>query len=300
MNQIRTENATRDAEFRPYMLSIGNQQLRVARREGSGTPLLLINGIGAHLDMWEPFEQRLTRRPVIAFDLPGCGQSPRPSRPMRMSGLADLIAGLLDTLGHDEADVLGISFGGGLAQELAYHHPERVRRLVLCATSAGMVSVPPRPIPLLFLMTPARYFHPFFFKTMMPRIVGGRTAREVAAMDEQIDARLKHPPDLLGYAYQMYAVSGWTSAHYLHRLPQPTLVVAGDDDRAIPLANARFLAHRIPDARLHVVERGGHAFLLDEPENVVGPIESFLDEARPVHGDRGDYVSTQPARQQSL
>jgi pimeloyl-ACP methyl ester carboxylesterase len=114
---------------------------------------------------------------------------------------------------------------------------------------------------------------------MMPRIVGGRTARDPSALAEQIDARLSRPPDLLGYAYQLYAASGWTSVHYLHQLSQPTLVIAGDDDRAIPVANARFLARRIPDARLHVIEDGGHAFLLDQPETVVGVIEDFLDEA---------------------
>jgi poly(3-hydroxyalkanoate) depolymerase len=262
----------------PYMLRAGGADLRVAHRGAGQPPLLLINGIGAHLDMWEPFERTLGDRAVIAFDLPGCGESPRPRVPLRMAGLARVVRDLLDTLGHERADVLGISFGGAVAQELAHHHPARVRRLILCATSPGMVSVPPRPLPALFLMTPARYVHPFFFRTMMPRIVGGRTARDGAALAGQMDARLAHPPDALGYAFQLYAASGWTSAPYLHQLRQPTLIVAGDDDRAVPLANAKLLRRMIPRARLHVVPGGGHAFLLDEPESVVGVIESFLDE----------------------
>ena len=134
-------------------------------------------------------------------------------------------------------------------------------------------------LPALFLMSPARYYHPVFFRFMMPRIVGGRTARDPAALAAQIDARLSRPPDLLGYVHQLYAASGWTSAHYLHQLSQPALVLAGDDDRAIPLANARFLAWRIPNARLHVIECGGHALLLDQPEAVVGVMEDFLDAA---------------------
>jgi pimeloyl-ACP methyl ester carboxylesterase len=88
--------------------------------------------------------------------------------------------------------------------------------------------------------------------------------------------RLRRPPDLLGYAFQLYAVSGWSSLPWLHRLPQPTLVVAGEQDPSVPLCNARLLAARIPDARLHVVKGGGHLFLLDEPENVTPTILDFL------------------------
>jgi poly(3-hydroxyalkanoate) depolymerase len=260
------------------MLPVGGSELRVAHRGQGQPPLLLINGIGAHLDMWEPFENRLSGREVIAFDLPGCGESPRSARPLRMSGLAGVVRDLLDDLGHQQVDILGISFGGALAQEFARRYPDRVRRLILCATSPGIVSVPPRPLPALYLMTPLRYVHPVFFDFMMPRIVGGKTARERDALDGQRDARLSHPPDPLGYLFQLYAVSGWTSVCYLHTLEQPTLILAGDDDRAIPLANAKLLARLIPNARLHVVEGGGHAFLLDEPESVTGLIEAFLSE----------------------
>ena len=76
----------------------------------------------------------------------------------------------------------------------------------------------------------------------------------------------------------MFATMGWTSSHWLHRLPHRTLVIAGEDDRAIPLPNAKLLASRIPDARLHVVRDGGHVFVLDEPESVGDVIEAFLEE----------------------
>jgi poly(3-hydroxyalkanoate) depolymerase len=264
--------------WRKYKLRVGGEALRVAERGDGGTPLLLINGIGAHLDMWAPFERLLGARRLIAFDLPGCGESTLSAVPRRMKGLADLVGELIDLLSYPEVDALGYSFGGALAQEVAHRRPDRVRRLILCGTSPGMVSVPPKPLPALFLLTPARYYHPAFFRFMMPRIVGGRTAHDPRALDEQVDVRLAHPPALRGYLYQLCATTGWTSIHYLHQLKQPTLVLAGDDDRAIPLANARLLAHRIPNARLHVVVGAGHAFLLDEPESVVDEIEAFLDE----------------------
>ena len=267
----------RPAGWTPYKLQVGDHELRIAERGQGGTPLLLLHGIGAHIDMWAPFERSLNGRHVIALDLPGTGESPRLTRPRRMGGLARIVTELLDALGYERVDALGVSFGGALAQELAHQYPARVRRLVLCSTSAGFVAVPPKPLPLLMLLTPVRYYNRAMFHFMMPRLAGGRTARDPTALADQADARLSRPPDLLGYAFQLYAASGWTSIRYLHRIGQPTLVIAGDDDPAIPVANGRFLAHRIPNAKLFVLEGGGHAFLLDEPDSVAGEIEAFLD-----------------------
>ena len=83
---------------------------------------------------------------------------------------------------------------------------------------------------------------------------------------------------MLGYAYQLYAAAGWSSLPWLHRVKQPTLVVAGNDDPSVPVLNARMLAARLPDARLHVIKGGGHLFLLDEPHSAIGRILGFLDE----------------------
>jgi pimeloyl-ACP methyl ester carboxylesterase len=198
---------------------------------------------------------------------------------MRMGGLAAVVERLMDESGLDRVDVLGYSWGGGLAQELARRAPDRVRRLVLCATGPGLGGPPPRPLAALMLATPARYYHPRLLALTVPYIAGGRTRRERGLLAAQAADRLRRPPDLLGYVFQLYAVSGWSSLPWLHRLPQPTLVVAGERDPSVPLGNARLLAARIPDARLHVVKGGGHLFLLDEPENVAPTILDFLSSA---------------------
>jgi poly(3-hydroxyalkanoate) depolymerase len=239
--------------------------------------LLLVTGIGAHLEMWAPFARHAGHHELIAFDPPGAGLSQRPRRPLRMGGLAAVVAELLDALGLERVDVLGYSWGGGLAQELARRAPGRVRRLVLCATGPGVGGSPPRPLAALMLATPARYSHPRLLALTVPHIAGGRTARERSVLVAQAAERLQRPPNLLGYAFQLYAVTGWSSLPWLHRLPQPTLVVSGDHDPSVPLRNARLLATRIPNARLHVVKGGGHLFLLDEPENVAGAIRGFLE-----------------------
>jgi poly(3-hydroxyoctanoate) depolymerase len=251
-------------------------RLRVAR-QGAGRPLLLITGIGANLDMWAPLARLVTDRELIAFDPPGAGLSQRPRRPLRMRELAGVVRALLDALALERVDVLGYSFGGALAQELARRAPDRVRRLVLCATAPGLGGVPPRPLAALMLATPARYYHPRLLTLSVPYIAGGRTAREPAVLAAHAGERLAHPPDLLGYAYQLYAAAGWSSLPWLHRVTQPALVLAGDDDPSVPLLNARILARRMPHARLHVVKGGGHLFLLDEPHKAVPQIGAFLD-----------------------
>jgi poly(3-hydroxyalkanoate) depolymerase len=256
-------------------VDIDGLELNVATRDGEGTPLLLATGIGAHVEMWEPFAKRLAN-PLIAFDAPGTGRSPRTTLPLRMPALVQLVTRLLDRLGVERVDALGYSFGGGLVQELAHRAPERVRRLVLCATAPGLGSVPPKPLAGLMLLTPARYYHPALFRWTVPHIAGGRTRRDPSVLNAQASARLAHPPSPIGYAYQLYATAGWTSLPWLHRVQAKTLVVAGDDDPVIPLANARILARRIPDARLHVIRGGGHLFLLDQPDDAVGEIQAFL------------------------
>jgi pimeloyl-ACP methyl ester carboxylesterase len=108
-------------------------EVRVSVRAGAEArpPLVVCNGIGASLDLLKPFVDALDRRiEVVSFDVPGAGGSPAPLLPYNFPMLACFLGKLLDRLGYDEFDVLGISWGGGLAQQVAFQHPRRCRRLV--------------------------------------------------------------------------------------------------------------------------------------------------------------------------
>jgi poly(3-hydroxyalkanoate) depolymerase len=259
-------------------VTVGGRTLRVAVRPGDGslTPLLLLNGIGASLEVLQPFVDALDpRREVIRFDVPGVGGSPRPVMPYTMVTFAPVVASLLTHLGHPEpVDVLGFSWGGGLAQQFAVQHRARVRRLVLAATGTGSLMVPARPQVLGHMLTPRRHRDPGYARRIAGEIYGGtmREHPERAAQVLHSDSRLG---PRRGYYYQLAAGAGWSSLPLLPLIRQPTLVLAGDDDPIIPAANPRVMARLIPNAHLHLYQ-GGHLALVTEADELAPVVERFL------------------------
>jgi poly(3-hydroxyalkanoate) depolymerase len=256
-------------------IRVMGQRLKVAIRPGDGgarTPLLLMNGIGANLELLQPFVDALDPAlEVIRFDAPGVGGSPTPALPYRLSGLAFLVGRMLAALGYQRVDVLGISWGGALAQHFALLHPSRCRRLVLVSTATGALMVPGRPAVLAKLATPRRYQDPSYMAAIAPEIYGGdidpALAREFA--DKM------HPGDPRGYLYQLLGGAGWTSVPWLGCLRQRTLIVSGDDDRLVPVVNARFMHRLITRSQLHVFH-GGHLGLVLQAKELAPIIDSFL------------------------
>ena len=265
------------------VLQVGSHRVRISDSgpdDGADDrpPLVLVNGIGANLEMWEPFRARLSRR-TIALDLPGTGGSSTPLLPLTMADNALLVLRVLDALHLDTVDVLGFSFGGSVAQEIARLAPQRVRRLVLASTSCGWGSLPGNPLALALMSNPLRYYSPAVFKAAAPLLVGGRGARDERFLDRQARKRAARPPSALGYFWQMWSASTWSSWAWLHTLQQPTLVLAGALDQVVPAFNARLMTARLPHARLRTWHGGGHWMLLDSAGQVAPVIEDFLDAA---------------------
>ena len=261
-------------------VSVDGLRIRVSIR-GSGRPLLLVMGIGGNIEMWEPFERQLDPAAIqtIAFDAPGTGGSSGWTRPRRMSGIARLVEHLVAALDYEQVDVLGVSFGGALAQQLVRQSPRRVRRLILAATAAGMPGlggVPGSPRALLALATPRRYYSREYFERVAATVYGGRARRDPGFVHAEAGPRLLNPPTVGGYLGQLFAIQGWTNVPWLPFVRQPTLVLAGDDDPIMPVCNGRILARLIPKAQLRIIRGGGHLFLIEEPDESAALVADFL------------------------
>jgi len=260
------------------ILTIGGRAIRVAVREGipSRPPLLLCNGIGVSLELFQPFVDALDpQRPVIRFDMPGIGGSPAPVVPYHLATLPSLLAGLLDQLGYEQADVLGISWGGGLAQQFALSRPDRVRRLVLVATGTGALMVPGHPRVLLRMLTPRRHRDPGHAARIAGELYGGSARNDPALARDLLHATTRLGP-ARGYYYQLLSSLGWTSLPRLPKLRPPTLILAGDDDPIIPVVNARIMHRLIPRSKLHVYH-GGHLELAADSGRLAAAVQAFLD-----------------------
>jgi poly(3-hydroxyoctanoate) depolymerase len=249
------------------------------RDVGEGPAVLLINGLGAHTRMWHNLEERLVGHRVVAFDAPGTGESQTPPTPLTIPVLARFATDVLDHVGVGRADVLGYSMGGVVAQQLAIQSPERVRRLVLVATSVGLGTVPGNLRVMLSIATPLRYKSPWVYRRTIAGLVGGRARTDPRWVEEHGEIRLSRAPTMRGYVSQLAGMT-WSTLPWLGRVEHPALVVVGDDDPLIPVANALLLTNRLRHARGVVVEGEGHLMLMDEDSAAFEPITEFLGAAR--------------------
>lgn len=248
--------------------------LRVAVWPGTDkkTPLLMFNGIGASLELLAPFADAMGDVEMIAFDVPGTGESSTSRIPYRLWMLSMLASRLLDKLGYGDVNVLGVSWGGAVAQQFALQNPKRCRRLVLAATSHGLLMIPGKLSVLAKFLTPRRFNDAGYRNDIAGDIYGGKARLHPGLINEF------RKTSKLGYLMQQFALLGWTSLPWLPLLRQPTLILAGDDDPVIPLVNARVMTQLIPDSRLHVFN-DGHLFLVSAAEEAGRIVRDFLNPA---------------------
>ncbi|WP_084501628.1 alpha/beta fold hydrolase [Nocardia xishanensis] len=242
---------------------------------GSGQPVLLINGLGGSLGLWEPLRRDLADLEVISFDAPGAGRSTTPRKMYTMSDLARFVTRLLDTLGYDTVDVVGHSFGGALAQQLAHQAPDRIRRIVLATTTCGWGGVPGTLGSAVTALTPFRLWSKRVYRLTIPLLAGGHND-EAELLRAWAGERLSKRPSFGGYSKQLLAGWTWSSLPWLTTIEHPVLVVAGSDDRLLPLANSQILATHLPNARMLVFEGHGHYLLLDQQSGASAAIGDFI------------------------
>lgn len=260
--------------------TVDRRALRVARwvaegREaGQHLPLLFFNGIGANIEAMAPLADAMPERDVITFDMPGVGGSPDPVVPYNAIMMARIAALLLDKFGISVVDVMGVSWGGAMAQQFAFQNAARTHRLILAATSAGMLMVPGKPAALVKMADPRRYIDPNFMNKHFQTLYGGATSGKEGHIGRVT------PPSKTSYFYQLFAMLGWTSAPFLPFMKKQTLIMMGGDDQIVPMANGKFLNMLIPNSELLEIKDGGHLFMLSHVDETIAAIREFLD--RPV------------------
>jgi pimeloyl-ACP methyl ester carboxylesterase len=244
--------------------------------QGTGTPVLLMHGLGYTRQGWGPARELLARRyRVVSFDNRGIGESAIPPGPYTVEELAGDALQVLDEAGLERAHVVATSLGGFAAQVLASDHPQRVDRLVLVGTSPGGAGAFPLPQGTLQLMAEAPSLAP---DVALRRFVENAVApgTDVALIDEIHAYRQAHPPDPAGWAAQAGAGVAWDAGDRLARITAPTLVVAGTADAVVDHRNARLLADAIPGASLELLDGVGHLLFWERSEDFAALVERFL------------------------
>jgi poly(3-hydroxyalkanoate) depolymerase len=258
------------------LVSVLGQQIRVDVRRGSGIPLVLCNGIGASLEVLDPFLAELDPdSTVVRFDVPGTGASPDSPLPYGFPYLAAVLGQLLRKVGlhGSRVDVLGLSWGGALAQQFAFQNPRRCRRLILVSTGTGFMMMPGRPAVLAKMLTPRRFLDHDYAAAIAGDLYGGTVRTDPSAVKRLFDRQLM-AGSRVGYLHQLLAGSLWTSIFALPAIRQRTLIVAGLDDPIVPLANAEIMHCLLPHSTMHL-HAGGHVDLINNAAELAPVIDMF-------------------------
>lgn len=247
-------------------------------------PIVFVNGMGGVQAAWLMAARHFgVSRRTLSYDHRGLGGSEYLDTPMSMADYAADLVRLLDEVGIQQADFVGLSFGGRVLQELALGWPERVRRLVFGGTSTGGPGHTHGNRAAIEAMLRGPSLTEEEWLTLVIPSMFGRRFREAEPARLQHLARwwTRHPPDPRGLALQGAAYLSFDTSDRLHLITAPTLLLHGTDDGLSPRSNAMFLVQHLPNARLHWLDGVGHSPNAEDPVRFHGEIERFLEDPSP-------------------
>ena len=244
-------------------------------RTGSGPALVLLHGFTHDSRVWRPQLEGLAHQfTVIAWDAPGAGQSADPPETFGIGDWAECLAVFLDAVGVQRAHIIGLSWGGLLAQEFYRRHSARVRSLVLADTYAGWKGSLPEPVPEERLAAcrrdaslPPSEFVPRYLLGMFGPYPRQEAREELARIMSDF-----HP---LGFRLMATALARADTRDLLPTIRVPTLLVWGDADARSPLTVAHQMHDAIPGARLAVIPGAGHVSNLEHPAQFNAEVRDF-------------------------
>ena len=250
-------------------LSIADIELEVVRR-GSGSPLLVLHGFQT-IDPAAPFVDYLQRHAqIIAPSHPGFGHSPRPEDFRTVYDLAHLYLQVLETLPYDKVSLLGLSFGGWLAAEVAVKAGGRIDRLILVDALGIKVSDRETPDILDVFNT-----HPDEVVRRSWHAPEKWAPNYDELEDEQLVIRARNWESLCRYGWHPY-MHNPQLPRWLRFIQAPTLVLWGASDRIVKPAYGEAYAKRIPGARFELVPEAGHHPEIEQPKAFAERVSAFL------------------------
>ncbi len=252
---------------------------------GSGLPLVLIAGLGYPAWEWHKMLPFLSKHfKVITYDNRGVGLTETPAGPYTASLLAADLAGLLDSLGIDQAIVMGHSMGGFIAQAFALEYPSRLNRLVLCSTNFGGPNHVPISAEAMTVLSDISS-DPLtrFKKGLVVSTAPGFADKHSEIIQDWLDWRLANPINGPGYQAQMAIGLGLISPEAsfepkLHHITVPTLILFGAHDKVVPPANADLLAKEIFGSTIFILPDAGHFFPIETPQAAAEAVIRFISE----------------------
>lgn len=254
--------------------------------QGGGETLALVMGLGGGLPwMFRQVQAFSKQYRVVAFDNRGTGGSDAPDIPYTMEMMAGDLAGLLEAIGIKTAHVFGISMGGLIAQHLALLYPEKVKSLILGATTCGgtrRIIPDMEAIKVLFDMESMQRLTPEErAMETLPFVFSQEFINDNQALIQQLLAKMVgHVTPMHGYMRQAAAIMGHDTYERLPEIKVPTLVMAGDADKLMPVENARIIASRIPNTELVILNKMGHGFNIEAADIVNDTVLRFLRQRR--------------------
>jgi len=250
---------------------------------GRGLPLVMIGGLGATTRACAPLAQQFRHRyATLIYDHRGVGKSGKPDVQYSLGMYAADLAGLLDHLRIEKANVLGMSMGGIVAQQFVLDHPDRVNRVVL-VTTAGHITNYMRRIGLLFRSFIAHLPPEEFARTLTTLSFTASFVEKAPETVAEVERLLvPDPADIAGIKRQVSMLAGGDFSERLDQIRAPVLVIAGARDILTPLEYSRMLAEAIPGARLAVMEESAHNPLVEQSAKCARTVIDFLEGLSPT------------------
>jgi pimeloyl-ACP methyl ester carboxylesterase len=271
-------------------VSVGGQSVNVIDM-GEGSPVVFVHGLSGSWPNWlEQLPVFARDHRVIAMDLPGFGHSPMPDERITISMYGRILDGLLDTLGVDAATVVGNSMGGFVSAELAIAFPQRVERLAL-VSAAGISTYRHRDVerlePYLRRLAPMIAVYTGWTATRsdwvsrrpgLRNLTLGFVTRHPGRLPAALAAEQLRGAGKPGFMQALRANIDYPVSERLPEIACPTLIVWGDEDKVIPVADASVFEELIPNSRKVIFEGTGHMAMLERPAAFNELLREFIVE----------------------